>query len=282
MADDDDERYGPDPFVDPNAPFAGTIINEPIPGSEGGVIEAVKRTVTVALRESITRTGLSLPDTDSEVQINLEYPLEEENYPGIWVQFSITKLNRAGLSHEVWIKNDNNDWMPIQEWTFTGRVTLNVVALTNKERDRISDALIMMFSFSRTPDLVLRQASKDTQQYRNFLSSLGESPYISMTVNTDSLGSGGQTAQMGLLPWQQDILVYEDSYSFDLLGQFNIGFRNDGWYELHRIDINPEYMSDNVPYNPAQWRGSTNEMAFGGDLTNLNKHMPRPQAGRYL
>ena len=90
----DETQYGPEPFADPNAPFAGTILNEPVPGSEGGLIEAVKRTVTTALRESITNTGLSIDGGSSRVHIDIEYPMEEESYPGIWVQFSVTSLTR--------------------------------------------------------------------------------------------------------------------------------------------------------------------------------------------
>lgn len=268
-------QYGPDPFANPDAPFAGTILNETVPGSEGGLIEAVKRTVTTALRESITRTGLSVDGGNSKVHIDIEYPMEEESYPGIWVQFSITNLTRAGLGHEVWVQ-ENDDWTPIQEWMFNGRVTLTVVALSNKERDRISDSLVTMFAFSRTADLVLTNPKKDTKQFRSFLSYLDQSPYVSLTVNTDTLGLGGQGAQMGMLPWQQDLMIYEDTYSFDLLGQFNIKFTNDGWYTLHRIDIQPEMASDGVDYDPTQWRGDIGRIKIGGDQTSDNLHMPRP------
>jgi len=272
----DETQYGPEPFADPNAPFAGTILNEPVPGSEGGLIEAVKRTVTTALRESITSTGLSVDGSNSRVHIDIEYPMEEENYPGIWVQFSVTALTRAGLGHEVWVKNDDDEWTPIQEWHFNGRVTLTVVALSNKERDRISDALITMFAFSRTPDIILTNPKKDTKKYRSFLSYLDQSPYVSLTVNTDALGSGGQGAQMGMLPWQQDQLIYEDTYSFDLMGQFNIQFNNDGWYTLRRIDVTSEKISEDVAYDPTQWRGQPGTEPVGGHYISDNQHMPRP------
>ena len=94
-------QYGPDPFANPDAPYAGAVLNETVPGSEGGLIEAVKRAVTTSLRESITSTGLSVDGGNSKVHIDIEYPMEEESYPGIWVQFSVTNLTRAGLGHEV-------------------------------------------------------------------------------------------------------------------------------------------------------------------------------------
>lgn len=275
MMADDEQQYGPDPFFGPDSPFPGTVITEPVPGSEGGLIEAVKRAVTQALREAITNTGMSINGTDSKVTVNLEYPMEEESYPGIWVQFSVTNLSRAGLSHELWLQDEDKNWMPMQEWMFQGRVTLNIVALSNKERDRISDAVITMFAFSRTPDLVLTDPSRDTKQFRSFLTQLEENPYVSLVINTDTLGCGGQAAQMGMLPWQQDILVYEDTYTFDLLGQFNILFKNDGWYTLRRIDINGERGADNVDYNPTQWRGVPSKESIGNSYMSNNQHQPR-------
>jgi hypothetical protein len=272
----DETQYGPEPFADPNAPFAGTILNEPVPGSEGGLIEAVKRTVTTALRESITNTGLSIDGGSSRVHIDIEYPMEEESYPGIWVQFSVTSLTRAGLGHEVWVKDAEENWTPIQEWMFNGRVTLTIVALSNKERDRISDALITMFAFSRTTDRVLTNPKKDTKQFRSFLSYLDQSPYVSLTVNTDTLGLGGQGAQMGMLAWQQDMLIYEDTYSFDLVGQFNIQFTNDGWYTLHRIDVKADKIAQDVEYDPTQWRGQPGTEPVGGHYISDNQHMQRP------
>lgn len=275
---DGDEQYGPDLFFEPDSPYPGTILNQRVPGSEGGLIEAVKRAVTAALRNSITKTTLATKNNDSEVTVNLEYPLTEEQYPGIWVQFSVTDLKRAGLAHELWIQDEELNWMPMQEWMFNGRVTLTVVALSNKERDRISDSLITMFAFSRTPDLIIRDPTKDTKQYRTFLTYLDESPYVSLTVNTDALAFGGQQAQMGLLPWQTDVLVYEDTYMFDLLGQFNILFRNDGWYTLRRIDIDGQRGADNVEYNPAQWLGSPSDWGAVGTAPPPPNSIHAPRA----
>lgn len=275
----DDTQYAPDPFMEPDPNFPTPILNQTVPGSEGGLIEAVKRAITAALRDAVTKTTLATNNNDSEVTVNLEYPMTEEQYPGIWVQFSLTDMKRAGLSQEFWIQDEEQNWMPMQEWIFNGRVTLTVVALSNKERDRISDAFISMFAFARTPDVVLRDPTKDTQQYRTFLTYLDESPYVSLTVNTDTLAFGGQQGQMGLLPWQSDIMVYEDSYMFDLLGSFNILFRNDGWYTLHRIDIDAQPGADNVEYDPSQWRGG-NGPGWGqyGTAPPNGAHVSHPAA----
>lgn len=225
----------------------GTEVNETIPGSEGGLIEAVKRAVIVALRDGLLRTNITVDG--SPVYVDLEYPLKKEQYPGVWVQFSITKLNRAGISHEVWTKDEDDHWIPIQEWMFNGRVTLTIVALRSRERDRIADTIINMLAFARTPELVITQPSANTKQYRQLLTALAENPYIAMALNTDVITPGGQTASMDV-PWQQDVLAYEDNYSFDILGNFNIAFRHDGAYTLSRVDYVPEM---EIPPYP-RWR----------------------------
>lgn len=229
--------------ADLTVPSPGSEVPEIIPGSEGGVIEAVKRAVVMALREALTRTNITV--NGSPVYVDLEYPMKKEQYPGIWVQFSIVKLNRAGISHEVWVQDANLNWTPIQEWMFNGRVTLTIVALKSLERDRIADSIISMFAFSRTPELVITQPNANTKQYRALLTALDQNPYVAMTLNTDTITPGGQSASMDV-PWQQDVLAYEDSYSFDLLGNFNIKFTHDGAYTLSRVDTAPTIARDRI------------------------------------
>lgn len=221
---------------DQDIPTPGTEVNEIIPGSEGGLIEAVKRAVILALRDALLKTNITV-DGDP-VYVDLEYPMKKEQYPGVWVQFSFTKLNRAGISHEVWVKDDQENWTPIQEWMFNGRVTLTIVALRSRERDRIADTIINMLAFARTPDLVITKPNADTKQYRQLLTALTENPYVAMALNTDVITPGGQSASMDV-PWQADVLAYEDNYSFDIIGNFNIQFNNDGVYTLSRVDHLP-------------------------------------------
>ena len=219
-------------------PTPGSQVPQKIPGSAGGVIEAIKKAVVSALRESITNTSLSFPTSGTQVHIELEYPITEEQYPGIWIQFATTRLQRMGMSQEFWVKNSDNEWNAVQEWQVQGRVTMTVLALSNLERDRISDSLITMFAFSRPPEPVITQPNKNTNTYRQFITALDANPYVAMTVNTDVLTGGGQSVNVGV-PWQQDILAYTDAYSFDVVGNFNYVFDSDGTYSLSRIDKYP-------------------------------------------
>lgn len=234
---------GPDPFFDPDAPPLVESVNQQLPKSEGGVIEAVKRAVVTALREALNGTNLRL--NGRPVYVDLEYPLAETQYPGIWIQFSTTRLSRAGIGHEWPIKEDG-EWHLIQEWMFEGRITFSIVALKSLDRDRLADMLIANLAFARTPDLIITDPTKDTKKFKSLMTTLGENPYIRMTLNTDLINSGGQGVDVGV-PWSpEDVLAYTDSYSVDLMGQFNIKFTHEGVYELARIDIDP-HMVDHIP-----------------------------------
>lgn len=229
------------------------INNEIFPESAGGPIESIKTALVFSLREALLGTTLQ-DDTALVRSVDLEYPMKKEHYPGIWVQFSFTKpLVPSGIAHELMNKNTSDpnwtNWEPEREWMFEGRVTLVIVGLSSLQRDRISDNLISMFAFSRPPAGVLTDTSRDTQQYRQFLTSLDQNPYISMSVNSDQLINGGQNTNYGA-PWdkdQQTTYVYEDSYSFDVLGQFAIVYLNDGTYTVRRIDWQGEM------WDPHDW-----------------------------
>lgn len=216
-----------------------TTPNAPFPGAGGaGMIETVKRAVIVALRDAITGTTLNGLVNGSEVSVDMEYPMKKERYPGIWVQFSFTKLVNAGIDHEVIRKIVNEDesvnWEPIREFIFEGRVSLTIVALTSLERDRLSDAVISMLMFSRPAENVITKVDEDTKQFRQLISSLAQNPYVAMTINRDELVPGGQSMTTGV-PWDEEIPGYEDTYSFDILGQTNIVFEHDGTYTLRAI-----------------------------------------------
>lgn len=253
---EDSARYGPDMFaMDLTLPDPATVLNEPLPRawSQGGMIESVKRAVVTGLRDAFAQSSLGSVD-GSQFHIDIEYPVDTTKYPGIWVQFAILTLNRAGLSMGTWTKDDNGTWGEIQEWTFTGRITLTIAALSSKDRDRLADTVLAQLAFARPPDLVIRDPYQDAKQMRGLITALDENPYVSMTLNTDQINSGGQTATGGV-PWAPNVMLYEDNLSVTCQGQFNMRFGFDGVYELAEVRPVPEILAKNVAYNPVQWRG---------------------------
>ena len=221
--------------------------NAPLPGSGGaGMIETVKRAVMNALREALSGTALNHLVNGTEVTITMEYPIEVEHYPGVWVQFSFSEIVQAGIGHEPLLRTvagteggpEVVTWEPMREFQFKGRVTLTIVALSSLERDRLADAIITMLAFSRPPSDVITNPTEDTRQFRQLIGSLAENPHVSLTINHDVIVPGGQAMTTGV-PWDEEIPGYEDSYSFDILGQTNIVFHNDGTYSLRNVAETP-------------------------------------------
>lgn len=219
--------------------------NLPLPGAGGaGMIETVKRAVMNALREALSGGTLNEMVNGSDLTIDMEYPIQKESYPGIWVQFTFTEIVQAGIGHEPLIRNvvapadggapEVVNWEPVREVQFKGRVTLTIVALTSLERDRIADAVITMLAFSRPPQTVLTKPGRDTGELRQFMSSLAANPHVCISVNQDQIVPGGQAMTTGV-PWDEEIPGYEDTYSFDVLGQTNVVFRDDGTYTLRGV-----------------------------------------------
>lgn len=251
--------YGPDQFFsDITVPDPATVVSEPMPRawSEGGMIEAVKTAVITGLREGFQNSTMKKPGGPNQAYyISIEYPTAKEEYPGIWVQFSIDKLQRAGLGMETWTKDGDGNWGAIQEWMFDGRITLTIASLTSKDRDRLADSVLAQLAFARSPDLSLRDTTKDARQMRGLIDLIEANPYVFMTINTDIIAPGGQTTSQGT-PWSENILLYEDNYSINCEGQFNMRFSFDGVYSLAEIRPNPSLIREQQELNDAQWRGT--------------------------
>jgi hypothetical protein len=256
--------YGPDIIAEPGEfPPPNTVVNEPLPRAwgQGGMIEAVKRTVIKGLREQLQNSSLENPD--QPFYIDIEYPTKVTQYPGVWVQFSISSLKNAGVGMETWTKDDNGNWGAIHEMMFEGNITLTCCAVTSKDRDRLADVVMPALAFARHPDLIIYNPATNTNQLRGLISALNSNPYVKMTLNTDVIHSGGQTATEGT-PWTPNILLYEDNYAVDCQGQFNLRFSYDGIYELAEIQIHPTIMAGNIAYNPTQWGGGQPPVYPGG------------------
>lgn len=206
--------------------------NKTFPGNQGGPIEAAKRGVVMALRQTVNGTTLS---DEGDIRVDMEYPSKEESYPSIWVQFSLTRLRNAGMGHEHY-----TDEGLVREWMYEGKVNLTLLFLSSKERDQMADALITIFAFSRSSSTLSSRGvvvqREGGFEYSSFFSSLDENPYLSMTLNSDEIRPGGQSINVGT-PWDPDTLVYEDNYSFDVQGQFETVIDDTGLYRVRRVDL---------------------------------------------
>lgn len=249
------QQYAPSVFfVDQEQVDPTTQLNEPIPRAwtQGGVIESVKRAVVEGVMEGFTLA--SADNVPGKFTVDIEYPLDPQKLPAIWVQFSIDNLQRAGLNMGTMTKDANGNWGEIRTWIFNGKITLTLAALTSLDRDRLADTVIAELAFSRHPDQILRKPGQDAQQHRGLISSLNKNKFVAITLNTDQINGGGQTVTNSI-PWAGNELLYEDNYTVMCHGQFNMRFNYDGIYELAEIALNPQMMGTSSAYNPIQWRG---------------------------
>lgn len=254
-------------------PDPAKLANLNYPGSGGsGMIETVKRAVMNGLREALSGTVLNQLVNGTDVTIDMEYPIEKASYPGIWVQFSFSEIVQAGIGHEPIIRNvvaaatidepEQVRWDTVREVQFKGRVTLTILALSSLERDRISDSVITMLAFSRPSERTLTKPSEDTKQFRQLISSLAANPYVNITINHDQIVPGGQAMTTGV-PWDEEIPGYEDTYSFDILGQTNVLFSHDGTYTLQAVVETPK-LSGEADAEDYLWWCSANELDPSG------------------
>lgn len=228
--------------------FAEDRVNEVFPGSTGGVIEVMKRSVITAFRSALTGTTLT-STSPTDIHVDLEYPDVREKFPAIWVQFSLGELSPAG--HGM-VEYDQETNTTLQEMMYRGRVSLTILALTSMERDRLADFIISALSFSRIANPRVLTDNGFTDSFSRIYQEFHDNPYLSMTVNSDSIRPGGQSVTVGAM-FDERQLVYEDNYNFDVVGQFQLLISNEGLYRLRRIDIYPE-VGERVGPVPGEWQ----------------------------
>lgn len=169
---------------------------------DGDLIYNVKTTIIMALRnalDSIVYPGRKIQG----IQISMEYPMTQTLYPHIWVNFSFTKFQNAGIAHAL----VDESGMVKQEWMFEGTTTLTLLAMTSFERDIYASQLLQLLAFGRTNAIA-----------GLFQQTLSSNPNLYMSINRDSVQPGGQSTNVGT-PWNAEDLVYQDSYTFSMLGQ---------------------------------------------------------------
>lgn len=225
--------------------MTGLEPNEVLPGSSGGVIEAVKRAIVTGLRTALTGTSLSSGAKSAGIHVDMEYPSAETKYPGVWVQFSLRTIRTSGIGMGERLDEKGQY---VQSKSITGQVSLTLMAMSSLERDRIADRLIDILAFSRTGAGTTIGEYGPEEQFTPLYAAFDENPYISLTINSDELRPGGQSITVGA-PWDETALVYEDNYSFDLQGEFQEVRDADGLYRLRRIDV-----VDEPVLSPYEWR----------------------------
>ncbi len=203
----------------------------------------IKTAVIHALRAAFD--DIYYPDPEIQgIKISMEYPATQNAYPGLWVNFQLKSLQQAGIGHVFVDKG-----VIKHEFMFEGDVTFSVVALSSKERDTYASQLIQMLAF--------RDLNPVAAKFDEFLQNY---PKIHMTINRDNIQIQGQQATFGT-PWDPNTVVYEDGYSFGVIGQIESTFTSTPEV-LKKIEIEATGLEtgDTTAYditrnttNPGEW-----------------------------
>ena len=204
-----------------------------------GPLEGIKSAIVSALRAGIDE---DIPASDPLHKVinnvTLEYPLKKGEWPAMWVGFSIRKLAPIGINDSTFLNVVGDGSYKL--WSFEGNASVTILALSNVERDRIADSFIRMFAFSE------HHASQN-----DFWNALQTQPYILISTQRGELKPTGQSEGPGMAPpWDNNILGYSDSYSFDIMGQFASSIKTGALVRLSEVIISPT--QSNQP-NLGEW-----------------------------
>jgi hypothetical protein len=175
------------------------------------------------------------------VHVGIEYPVDEQAYPGIWVDYEDTAaLTRAGIDHK---EIDGPNRLPQSRFRFQGALSFTIVALTSLERDALYDEMIRVIAFG--------DENADTLQFRRYVE---DNPLIAANINTDEIQAHGNAAAPGT-PWGTEEIIYERGITVDVLGEFQADPISGTLVPLTRIEIvqQTEYLAEAPALPPGAW-----------------------------
>lgn len=173
-----------------------------------GYLVHLKTTLVQALRECFDG---DYPEEDfRDIRCSIEFPIDQADYPGIWVNYSDTApLISAGIDHHEFTEPTPEGYVrQFTRWKFTGYASFTVVALTSLERDRLYDELVRVIAFTRESDQV--------PEFRAYIES---NEFIAMNGNFDEIDVQGNSASPGT-PWGTDEYIYEVTINLEVIGEF--------------------------------------------------------------
>lgn len=144
------------------------------------------------------------------VHADIEFPVDEQSYPGVWVNYTDTApLSAAGIDHHEYTEPTESGFVRrFTRWKFSGTASFTVVALSSLERDRLYDEMVRVIAFAREADEV-----------PEFRESIESNEFIAMNGQFDTIDISGNSAAPGT-PWGTDEYIYEITLNLDVIGEF--------------------------------------------------------------
>lgn len=172
-----------------------------------GYLRTIKTTAVQAVQQSFT-SRYPAPDsgggTSEQPFVSIEYPVEETQYPAIWVDYEGSELRTVGIAYTEQDAQGN----AYARWRFAGHVVFTIVALTSNERDMIYDQMIGMTAFAAQSDFpsTFRQVTENA-------------PLVAGIWSFDSVEDRPSAAAPGT-PWGTMEVIYERGFALQVIGEF--------------------------------------------------------------
>lgn len=174
-----------------------------------------------------------------EIHASIEYPVEPQDYPGIWVDFDEAVLQNAGIDH----RETDEDGNVVLRWRFEGHVSYTIASLTSLERDLIYDELIKVLAFGKSSEVL--------NAFREFVEN---NDFVAMNFDFDEIQVSGNAATPGT-PWETDEIIYESTVTMEVLGEFVTDVSTGDLVPLSKILIDGRTApsTEEDPENPLHW-----------------------------
>lgn len=176
--------------------------------STNGYLVHLKTTLVEACKQVFDAT---FPEVDfRDLHVSIEYPVDEQNYPGIWVAYSDTQpLRIAGIDHKEYTEAGvDGTVQAFTRWRFAGYASFTLVALSSLERDRLFDAMVRVLALHREDDSV--------SAFRQYIEN---NEFVAVNFDFDEVEVVGNSVTPGT-PWGSDEFIYEVTVNMEAIGEF--------------------------------------------------------------
>jgi hypothetical protein len=189
-----------------------------------GYLRTIKTTAVQAVQQSFT-SRYPEPDsaggTSKQPFVSIEYPVEEAQYPAIWVDYEGSELRTVGIAYTQTDAQNN----AYARWRFAGHVVFTIVAMTSNERDMIYDQLISMTAFAAQSEFP-----------STFRQTVEAAPLVASIWSFDSVEDRPGAAAPGT-PWGTMEVLYERGFALQVIGEFVTDPYSQALVELSGIDV---------------------------------------------
>jgi hypothetical protein len=179
-------------------------------------ITAVKIAIIEGIDAGFAALGPVSSNTTTDLvprAVTIEYPVEEIEWPAIYVQFRPSITQYTGLNPNTYspIVDENGDtvaWESIRQGYFEGSFDLQILAMSSEERDKIWETLINLFTMND-------MSPGSTALYQSIV----HNDLIAITLQQGSIIQVGDTVSPGT-PWSPEELSYEATIRIKCIGEF--------------------------------------------------------------